>query len=126
MFLTPWLGECTPLTASSVMLASKVKPGTIWLLFASMIASLTPLAVGTPSDASPPDNGRSTPILITVPPEEPLVFWAFWVFEPPEHDARSAPLKPAAAAAKSQRVTMVDPMVAIISVQGNARAKKAS
>src|SRR5256886_11264950 len=72
MFCAPFCGSCTPLTASSRLETWIVKPSTVPAVWT---AYLTPFSVGIPSDASAPDSGRSTPILIVpllaVPP--PLV-----------------------------------------------------
>src|SRR5256885_9868971 len=71
-FWAPFCGSCTPLTASSRLETSIVKPSTVPAVWT---AYLTPFRFGIPSDASAPDSGRSTPILIVpllaVPP--PLV-----------------------------------------------------
>src|SRR5207245_6264640 len=71
-FCAPFCGSWTPLTESSRFETSIVKPSTVP---AVCTAYLTPFRVGIPSDASAPDSGRSTPILmvplLAVPP--PLV-----------------------------------------------------
>src|ERR1700687_5936390 len=82
MFFAPWLGLWTPCTSSSTTDSTIVYPGIRLRLFASMTASLTPLAVGTPSDASPPETGKSAPILTTDPPP----VWPLGAL--PEHPAR--------------------------------------
>src|SRR2546430_5627002 len=72
MCCAPFCGSCTPLTASSRLETLIVKPSTVVCVWT---AYLTPFRVGIPSDASAPDSGRSTPILmvplLAVPP--PLV-----------------------------------------------------
>src|SRR5438876_1726107 len=72
-FWAPFCGSWTPLTASSRLETSIVKPSTVPAVWT---AYLTPFRVGIPSEASAPDSGRSTPILIVpllaVPPP-PLV-----------------------------------------------------
>src|SRR6266576_6536759 len=72
MFWAPFCGSWTPLTASSRLETSIVKPSTVVCVWT---AYLTPFRVGIPSEASAPDSGRSTPILmvplLAVPP--PLV-----------------------------------------------------
>src|SRR2546425_12912499 len=71
-FWAPFCGSWTPLTASSRLETWIVKPSTVPAVWTPY---LTPLRVGIPSDASAPDSGRSTPILmvplLAVPP--PLV-----------------------------------------------------
>src|SRR5437660_1497792 len=68
-FCAPFCGSWTPLTASSRLETSIVKPSTVPAVWT---AYLTPFRVGIPSDASAPDSGRSTPILmvplLAVPP----------------------------------------------------------
>src|SRR2546421_6270535 len=60
-FWAPFCGSWTPLTASSRLETSIVKPSTVPAVWT---AYLTPFRVGIPSDASAPDSGRSTPILM--------------------------------------------------------------
>src|SRR5579872_364269 len=69
MFFAPWAGSWTPFTASSFSDSEKwyIPP----ILFASSIAMITPLLVGTPFGASPPDIGRSTPTFTSVIPAAP-------------------------------------------------------
>src|SRR5207245_11711472 len=85
-FWAPFCGSCTPLTASSRLDTSMVKPSTVPAVWT---AYLTPFRVGMPSEASAPDSGRSTPILmvplLAVPP--PLV--------PQAASARLATARPA-------------------------------
>src|ERR1700694_556807 len=68
-FCVPFCGSWTPLTASSRLKTSRVKPSTV---FSWSTANLTPFRVGMPFDVSAPDSGKSTPILIVpllaVPP----------------------------------------------------------
>src|ERR1700736_2154835 len=99
MFFAPWLGLWTPFTASSTTDATIVYPGIRLRLFASITASLTPLAVGTPSDASPPDRGRSAPIFTTAPPAEPLGAL-------PEHPARLTEMSVTTATTETYRAML--------------------
>src|SRR5580658_11197467 len=94
-FCAPAAGSCLPWTDSSrTMVVSLNLPPSKPAALACSTAKIAPFAVGTPTAASAPFSGRSTPISIVGTPPDVLL-----PDDEPEQAAREA-VKPATTAAR--------------------------